>query len=129
MPRATNPTMTDNAKKFGDDVYNAGRKLFLFGIGTVATAGDEARKLYGRMVSRGLEAEKSVHDDPASFVNKATGSAKDLGHYVEEKVQGTVSGTLARAGVPSRSEIQDLIARVEELTMKVDALSNEKQAE
>ena len=129
MPQATNPTMTDNAKKFGDDVYNAGRKLFLFSIGSVATAGDEARKLYGRMVSRGMEAEKSVHDDPKSFVNKAAGSAKDLGHYVEEKVQGTVSGTLARAGVPSRNEIQDLIARVEELTRKVEALSEQNQAE
>ena len=82
-----------------------------------------------RMVSRGLDAEKAVHDDRDSFVNKASDSAKDLGRYVEEKVQGTVSGTLARAGVPSRSEIHDLIARVEELTRKVEALSDEKKAE
>lgn len=129
MAQAENPTMTDSAKKFGDEVYNAGRKLYLFGIGTVAAAGDQARDLFGRMVSRGEDAEKSVHEDQDSLVNKATDSAKDLGRYVEEKVQQSVSGTLARAGVPSRSEIHDLIARVEELTRKVDALSADKTAE
>jgi len=129
MAQTTNPTMTDNAKKFGDEVYNTGRKLFLFGIGTVATVGDEARNLFGRMVSRGEDAEKAVHEDRGSFVNKASDSAKDIGRYVEEKVQGTVSGTLARAGVPSRREIHDLIARVEELTRKVEALSNEKKVD
>jgi poly(hydroxyalkanoate) granule-associated protein len=129
MSQTKNPTMTDNAKKFGDEIFGAGRKLYLFGIGTVAAAGDEASKLFKRMVSRGEDAEKAVHEDDNSFVNKATGSAKDLGRYVEGKVQGTVSGTLARAGVPSRSEIHDLIARVEDLTKKVEALSDRKPAE
>ena len=129
MAQATNPTMTDNAKKFGDDVIQAGRKLLLFGVGTAAAAGDGARSLFERMVSRGEDAQKAVNEDPDSIVNKATDSAKDLGRYVEEKVQGTVSGTLARAGVPSRSEIQDLIARVEDLTRKVDALSSEETGE
>ena len=129
MSQAKSPTMTDSAKKFGDEIFGAGRKLYLFGIGTVAAAGDEASKLFGRMVSRGEDAEKAVQEDDNSIVNKATGSAKDLGRYVEEKVQGTVSGTLARAGVPSRSEIHDLIARVEELTRKVEALSDEKKVD
>ena len=129
MSQAKSPTMTDSAKKFGDEIFGAGRKLYLFGIGTVATAGDEACKLFGRMVSRGEDAEKAVQEDDNSFVNKATGSAKDLGRYVEGKVQGTVSGTLSRAGVPSRNEIQDLISRVEDLTKKVEALSDPSKAE
>ena len=128
MAQTKNSTMTDNAKSF-NEVYNAGRKLYLFGIGTVAAAGDEVRTIFGRMVSRGEDAEKAAHEDRESLVNKASDSAKDLGRYVEEKVQVTVAGTLSRAGVPSRSEILDLIARVEELTVKVDALSNEKATE
>lgn len=129
MTQAKNPTMTDSAKRLGDEVYQAGRKLYLFGIGSAVAAGDGLKDLFGRMVARGEEAERKVREDPESFVNRAGGSAREVGRFVEEKVQGTVSGTLARAGVPSRTEISELIARVEELTKKVEALSEGRGAE
>jgi poly(hydroxyalkanoate) granule-associated protein len=120
--------MTQSVKSLGGEAYDAGRKVYLFGLGAAAAALDGVRGTFERMVSRGEVAEKKVHDDRQHIVHKATDSAKELGRVVEEKVQEAVSGTLARAGVPSRSEIHDLIARVEALTAKVEALSQERRA-
>ena len=75
------------------------------------------------MSARGEKFEKSEKNLVSKYFDKATGTAKDVGKTVEERVQGTVSGVLRRTGVPSRDEIRTLIDRVEELTQKVDALA------
>jgi poly(hydroxyalkanoate) granule-associated protein len=126
MAKAENATVMDSAKQLGDDVFAASRNLYLFGLGTAATAEREARGVFERMVARGEDVEKSGKGAEKSLVDKATGSAKELGRFIEDKVQATVTATLARAGVPSRAEIQTLIERVEQLTEKVDALSTQR---
>ena len=129
MAQATNPTMTDSVKSFGNEVKNAGRKLYLFGRGALEVACEGCGEMFERMVARGEAAEKKSAEERSGIVHKASDSAREVGRYVEKKFQGTVSGTLARAGVPSRSDVRDLIARVEELAKQVEALSEDTPAE
>jgi len=115
---AKNESWIDTTKKAGDEFYRTGRNVYLAGIGAVATAGEEARTVFDRFVSKGEEVEKKELE----LVDKAKG----LGRKVESRVQETIGATLNRAGVPSQKEIQMLVARVEELTAKVDQLTATK---
>jgi polyhydroxyalkanoate synthesis regulator phasin len=118
MTKAKNESWVDTTVKMGDDLFKTGRNVYLAGLGAVATAGEEARSVYDRFVSKGEEFEKSQDN----LFNKA----RDVGRKVETRVQETVSATLNRAGVPSRDEIHTLVHRVEELTHKVDQLAASK---
>ena len=115
-------TATDQAKKLGDDVMNAGRNVWLAGLGAYSWVGDETRKTFDDLVNRGQKFEKNEKNVVTKTIDDATTKAKDFGTKVEDTVHDTVTTVLHRAGVPSRDEIQTLIARVEELTKKVEKL-------
>jgi polyhydroxyalkanoate synthesis regulator phasin len=100
-------------------MWNAGRSVYLAGLGVVAVAEEETRGVFDRLVTRGERFEK----DDKRVVQFATGKAREVGRKVEDTVQNTFAATLKRAGVPSRKEISTLTRRVEQLTRKVDQLS------
>lgn len=118
MTKSKTESWVESTAKVSDDLYKTGRNVYLAGLGAVAMAGEEARSVYDRFVSKGEEYEKR----PNALFDKA----KDVGRKVESRVQETVSATLNRAGVPSRDEIHMLVHRVEELTQKVDKLAASK---
>jgi poly(hydroxyalkanoate) granule-associated protein len=113
---------TDQAKKFGDDVMNMGRNVWLAGLGAYSWAEEETRKTFDDLVDRGQKFEKDEKNVVSKTIDDATTKAKDFGTKVEDTVHDTVTTVLHRAGVPSRDEIGTLIQRVEELTKKVDKL-------
>jgi poly(hydroxyalkanoate) granule-associated protein len=113
---------TDQAKKLGDDVGNAGRNVWLAGLGTYSWVEEQTRKTFDDMVDRGQKLEKDEKNLVTKTIDEATTKAKDFGTKVEDTVHDTVTTVLHRAGVPSRDEIQTLITRVEELTKKVETL-------
>lgn len=115
-------TVVDNTKKVGDDLVNAGRSMWLAGLGAVAMAEEEARSTFDKLVDRGQKFEGSEKNVIGKGVKQATEKAEEFGKNVETKVQDTVQTVLNRAGVPSANEIQTLINRVEVLTEKVEAL-------
>lgn len=114
--------VTDQAKKFGDEVVNAGRNVWLAGLGAYSWAEEETRKTFGDLVHRGEKFEKNEKNVVSKTIDQATTKAKNFGTKVEDTVHDTVTTVLQRAGVPSATEIQTLIARVEELTQKVEKL-------
>lgn len=115
-------TASDQAKKFGDDVMNVGRNVWLAGLGAYSWAEDETRKTFDDLVNRGQKFEKDERNVVTKTIDNATARAKDFGTKVEDTVHDTVTTVLHRAGVPSRDEICTLIERVEELTKKVEKL-------
>ncbi len=52
-----------------------------------------------------------------------------LGKQVEDRLQDTSKAVLQRFGVPSHAEINALIARVEQLTAKVESISRKEAAD
>jgi len=113
---------TDQAKKLGDDVVNAGRNVWLAGLGAFSWAEEETRKTFDNLVDRGQKFEKSEKNVVSKSIDQATAKAKNFGTKVEDTVHDTVTTVLHRAGVPSRDEIRTLIERVEELNKKVEKL-------
>jgi poly(hydroxyalkanoate) granule-associated protein len=115
-------SVTDQAKKMGDDVVKMGRNVWLAGLGVYSLADEETRKAVDELIKRGKKFEKDEKNVVSRTIDDATGRAKDFGNKVEESVQETMTRTLHRAGLPTRDEIRVLIDRVEELTVKVDKL-------
>ena len=113
---------TEQTKKFGDDVVNAGRNVWLAGLGAFSWAEEETRKTFDDLVDRGQKVEKNDKNVVTKSIDEATTKAKELGTKVEDTVHDTVTTVLHRAGVPSRDEILTLTDRVEELTKKVEKL-------
>jgi poly(hydroxyalkanoate) granule-associated protein len=112
-------TVKDRATNVKDEVVKTGRNIYLAGLGTMATAGQEARQFFDKMVDKGTQVEKSEN----SLVDQATQTVKKVGSQVEKTFQQTVSTILNRAGIPTRDEIRTLIERVEELNTKVEKLA------
>ncbi len=119
-------TITAQYKKLQGDVLGSAHKLLLAGLGTAKTVGEESGEMFDRMVARGREVEtqgKQELDSRKKEIEKLT-------HQIEARVDGLggqldkqLTAALARLGVPSRTEIQTLTRRVEELTVKVDRLA------
>lgn len=116
-------------KKSKTDVQNevaqSAQKIWLAGIGALATAEEEGSKLFNSLVKKGetyeARSKQRVEEVKArveEVVGKAEGSIEKLGGAFDEKVADAIK----RLGVPSRNEIAKLTKSVEELTVKVDSL-------
>lgn len=145
--------MTTRKKSATDEIKSEiqanASKVWLAGLGALATAEEEGGKLFRGLVKKGEQYEKkglSQIDKLRDQVEHLAGVArKRVGSFAEEakeraegawsKVEETVEekaeaveerwdekvhGVLRRVGVPSRGEIASLTRRVEELTRLVE---------
>lgn len=108
-----------------NEVVQSAQKIWLAGIGALATAEEEGSKLFNSLVKKGQTYEAQgqqrvgeVRARVEQVVGKAEGSIEKLGDALDEKVASAIN----RLGVPSRDEIAQLTKSVEELTVKVDSL-------
>jgi len=118
--------MTKKSKSdIQNEVVQSAQKIWLAGIGAMATAEEEGSKLFNSLVKKGesyeVRGKQRVDEVKArveEVVGKAEGSFEKLGDALDEKVADAIQ----RLGVPSRNEITKLTKSVEELTVKVDQL-------
>ena len=121
----------DNAKAAVDqvreNVMTTGRTQWLAGLGVVATAQDQGRKVFDEMVEKGKSFEVQ---EPSTMVGKAMDQAqlqvKSVRQSIETNINEASRVVLHRMGLPSHDEIQSLISRVEQLTLKVEALGKKE---
>lgn len=119
-------TITTQYKKIQGDVLDSAHKLLLAGLGTAKTLGEESGEIFDRMVARGREVEtkgKKELDSRKKEIHRLTEKVESRVEGVGNQLDKQLSAALARLGVPSRTEIQTLTRRVEELTRKVDVLA------
>ncbi len=116
-------------KDLPKDIKESAHKIWLAGLGALATAEEEGGKLFKNLVKkgedfekRGKKAMKSVREQVEEKVEDAVETAESTWTKLGDSFDGKVAGTLKRLGVPTRIEIQKLTRRVEELTRKVDEL-------
>ena len=125
---------TENAKDLGrrivEDVTKVGHDAWLAGLGVVATIEEEGRDVFGTLVEKGKAWQPPVLDKTpvGEFVDQAAEQVKTIGHKLEAGVQDTTKAVLHRFGMPTHQEVEALIARVEQLNAKIEALAR-KEAE
>ena len=110
-------------EKLGRGVKDAGRHVWLAGLGAVGAIDERGRGLFSDLVERGQRFEKKERPALEERFRKVGKRLETFRHEVEHNVEERVAGTLKRFGVPDRDEVRQLIARVEQLTRKVEGLS------
>ena len=107
----------------GREVKNAGRQVWLAGLGAVDSVDRTSRGLFSDLVTRGQRFENrelpALEDRFRKVGDRVVAFRDRLGHDVEERL----SSTLQRFGVPDRDEVHDLIERIEHLTRQVEGLT------
>ena len=130
--------MAKNKKKSNGipaELKESAQKIWLAGLGALATAEEEGGKLFNNLVKKGegfeergkkavREASEKVSGRVEEVRDRAESTIERMGDTFDEKV----GNTLKRLGVPTREEIQKLTKRVEELTAKVDQLKPARRA-
>lgn len=126
---------TETTTTFQDEVKDSVHKVFLAGLGALATAEEEGSKLFNNLVergenyeSKGKDAWQDLKSKAEGVKDKAKGQAGSTYEKVESQLDDAVASTLGRMGVPSRDEIATLTKRVEELTALVEKLGDTSKA-
>lgn len=118
------------AKKTSTDIKDlkeTANKVWLAGLGALASVGEEGGKLFNNLVDKGSGVESRGRKELskaksmiAEVADQAKNEAQNAWSRLERVLDDKVSASLHRVGVPSRDEIKNLSARVAELTRKVE---------
>jgi poly(hydroxyalkanoate) granule-associated protein len=125
-------------RRIPDDVVDAGRNVWLAGLGAVAMAAQRTQEMVEggqAFMARLVKEGRKLQDRQTKKVAKTVGSAFDatvettsarlaaVTRFVEDNVQLTTKAALNVVGLPSRRDINILTSRVELLTGKVESLN------
>lgn len=121
--------MAKRAKKtkVESEVRESAQRIWLAGLGAMATAEQEGEKLFDTLVARGETYQTNMKGSVEGAVKGArervTGTVRDVRESagrtigkVEAAFDERVNDVLRRMGMPTRSEVADLSRRVEKLT-------------
>jgi poly(hydroxyalkanoate) granule-associated protein len=116
-------------KKLQDDLMDSAHRIWLAGLGALATAEQEGSKVFSRLVDRGRDVEARGKESAAgakeqvkSTVDNVKSQASEAWSGLGDKVDETLTAALHRLGVPTRDEIRNLTQKIEELNAKVEHL-------
>ena len=127
-------TKKQSDKDFKEEIKQNAEKVWLAGLGALATAEEEGGKLFRGLMKKGESYEKKglaqfdklkakvegVAETAKDRAGEAWGRVEDKVEDVEDKLDDRVAVVLRKLGVPSKNEISTLTRRVEELTLLVE---------
>lgn len=118
--------MEEQAKSLPADVIEAGRQVYLAGLGAVGMAGTTTEAVFGMLVEEGRHYQARQSKKVNKVVAQAVDVVEQAMHAVDATVEKTSKAALGRLGMPSRKDIADLNRRVEQLTVKVESLPKKR---
>lgn len=117
-----------------DMVTGTARKVFWFGLGTVAFMQENLKAMVentntyaNKMVEKGEVVEKDGRKMVNEFVEPYQKEAKDRVKEVEKQFSDLSENVLHRINVPSATNIEDLNKKVASLGRKVDQLKKSQK--
>lgn len=120
--------VTQLAEQMAERVKESANQIWLAGLGAYSKAEEEGGKLFDSLVQDGerLEAKtRAIVDKPisAAKVKVETVRARATGSWekVEKAFDHRVSKALNRLNIPTRSDVDDLQSKIDELSSQVDA--------
>ena len=131
------PPLVDNqvsqfAEQMAERVRDSANQIWLAGLGAYSKAEEEGTKLFENLVEDGEKIEartRYIVEKPfqaaKEHVETVRARATDSWEKVEKAFDLRVSKALNRLNIPSRSDVDQLRARVESLQKQVDALARQ----
>ncbi len=121
-------------KKYQDDLKDSAHKIWLAGLGALATAEEEGTKLFNTLVKKGEGYDKEVRngfEKAAKVARKEASKVRSTAGKAWEKIGGgfddQVGAALGRMGVPTKREIDSLSRKVDRLTKTLQDLKGKKR--
>lgn len=111
-----------------EKMLNAGRNLWLAGLGAVAGVEEGSRELLGRLIERGRpleERQKKVVNQVADRTNRTVQELKKL---VQDQVAWESRSVLKKLNVMTVEDVKILSARLDTLSRKIDEYATLKAA-
>lgn len=120
-------SLKGNLENFSQDLRQSGRQVWLAGLGAMSVVDEQGRAFFGEgigeLVEKGEARRRRLENDARQAFEKVGSKVKQLGRKIETRTSSRVESTLERLGVPTSSQIQQLIDRVEQLNTKVEKLA------
>ncbi|MEH6688976.1 MAG: phasin family protein [Halopseudomonas sabulinigri] len=127
--------LEDNANTFASDVKNYTHQIWLAGLGAYAKAGKEGADYFKKLVSEGEAVEKQGKELVSNQVEAANSRIESFKEKVQEKTGGRfnkveevfderVASTLSRIGIPSKKDIDQLSAKLDDLSAALKSLQS-----
>jgi len=109
------------------DLSESVHRIWLAGLGALATAEEEGGKLFTSLVSKGRKYESAIKKPVDQAATRVKGTVKDVRgrasrtmKKIEQALDEQVEAALHRVGVPTRKEIAQLTRKVQRLTDAVE---------
>lgn len=121
------------AEQMSRSIVDSAQQIWLAGVGAFARAQEEGTKMFEALVKEGVAIEKTtrklaggrvdaVRDAMEERVGQVRERATDTWDRLEKVFEQRVQRAMGKLGVPSRDEIQALIARVDTLNAELRKL-------
>jgi len=110
-----------------DDLMQAGRQVWLAGLGAAGMARNTGEAVVGMLVDEGRKLYKTEVKVLDKVMDNAADTVKAATKYVEESVEHTAKMALNRLGMPSRKDVAALTRRVDQLALKVEAIGKARK--
>lgn len=118
-------TLLEKVKDVKAPLLKGGRLAWLAGLGVVGFGVETSKSVFQTLVAKGEAFEADNRPNIESKGKAWIEKGKTIGGKVETQVQTQFHKVMAKFGIPSRNEIQDLTEKVDTLTQK---LQTEPQA-
>ncbi|MFZ2288283.1 MAG: phasin family protein [Halopseudomonas yangmingensis] len=123
----------ENAANFTADVKKYAHQIWLAGLGAYAKAGKEGAEYFKSLVSEGEEVEKQGKELINTQIEAASSKVESFKEKVQEKTGGRfakveevfderVASALGRMGIPSKKDVDQLSAKLDDLTAAIKSL-------
>jgi poly(hydroxyalkanoate) granule-associated protein len=109
--------------KGGSDLRDAGRTIWLAGLGALGEAGRSGREVFDELVARGRRVESGQFRALDRSVSRAAEAAERTADEAREKLRDGVEAVLHRVDLPTRDDLADLAARLDRLSERIEHLA------
>jgi poly(hydroxyalkanoate) granule-associated protein len=124
--------VVENGKEAGNSFVELVRKMLLAGVGAVAMSRDEAEQFVNKLVERGelaqKDAEKLLRDVQSRVrqVRPEVANVREQTEKVGSRVEQGMEEFLNRLNIPSKRDIEDLSAKIAQLSARVEEIRKQK---
>lgn len=111
----------------GTTLADAGRRLWLAGLGAVAEVEKEGRALFDRLVERGRPVEERQKQAASEVADRTGKTVRELGKLLQDTVEYEAKGLIRRFGLLTRDDLRVFSARLAALSQRIDEYAAQRE--